>query len=239
MVKIAKIIAITFVSLILIILVSGLGIYGYTKYQITSHERFWKETAAKQMPPNAIVYVALGDSTAQAIGSPDPMQGYVGQFATRVSEQTGRPVHIINISKTGAIAKDVLIDQAPKVSKYNPEIVTIAIGGNDVLADTDQRSLFNDIKQIAEVLPEGTFIADLPTFERGTQRDMGIASRAYVQQLAKEYNLIYVPINEATEPKFWDIDQYAIDFLHPSVKQYTIWADTFWEIYQQSTESGR
>lgn len=232
--KVLKVIIVTLASIIAILVLIGLSIWGYTKYQIESHERFWQAEAAKPIPENALIYVALGDSTAQGIGSPNPLEGYVGQFAKKLTEQTGRPVHIVNLSKTGAIASDVVNNQLPMLKKHNPDIVTVAIGGNDVLADAKQEDLFNTLVLIAEKVPKGTLFADLPTFERGSQKETGIASRKIIQDITEKYNLIYVPINEATEPKFWDIDQYAIDFLHPSVKQYTIWAETFWNAYQQT-----
>lgn len=232
--KLLKGIAFFLAGAIAVIALIALGIFGYIRYQIYSHEQYWKTLASQPIPENALVYVALGDSTAQAIGSPDPMEGYVGQFARKLSEQTNQPVHIVNISKTGAVTKDISKTQLPKIAQYNPDIVTLAIGGNDVLNDSEKKVLFDELATIAGQLPPRSLVADLPTFEHGTQRQTGLDSRAYVKELALKHNLIYVPINEATEPKFWDIDQYAIDFLHPSVKQYTIWADTFWQAYQQS-----
>lgn len=232
--KLLKGFAFFLAGVIAVIALIGLGILGYVKYQIYSHEQYWKELAAMPVPENALVYVALGDSTAQGVGAADPMEGYVGQFANKLSAQTGQPVHIVNISKTSAVAKDVVQNQIPQIANYNPDVVTVAIGGNDILNDSEKKILFDELAVIAKRVPPRTLIADLPTFEHGQQRETGLDSRTYVKDLAIKHNLIYVPINEATEPKFWDLDQYAIDFLHPSVKQYTIWANTFWHAYQSS-----
>ena len=58
--------------------------------------------------PGGLLYVALGDSAAQGIGASSPERGYVGLLAERLRETTGRPVELINISRSGAKIEEVV-----------------------------------------------------------------------------------------------------------------------------------
>lgn len=84
----------------------------------------------------ALLYVARGDSAAQGIGASRPERGYVGLVAQRLRDTTGRPVQVVNLSRSGARIADVLERQLPELAALGrtPDLLTVAIGGNDVRA---------------------------------------------------------------------------------------------------------
>src|SRR5580692_10560389 len=90
----------------------------------------------------APLWVVLGDSTAQGLGAPSPDHGYVGQVLGALRQRTGLPWRVLNLSVSGALIRDVLNQQLPRVPA-SASLVTCGIGFNDILY-TGPRKLFTD-----------------------------------------------------------------------------------------------
>lgn len=71
--------------------------------------------------------VALGDSVSAGVGDAPADGGWVRHLATLVG---ARPV---NLARSGARARNVLREQLPTALALAPPLVTVMIGGNDVL----------------------------------------------------------------------------------------------------------
>ena len=61
------------------------------------------------------LWVVLGDSTAQGLGAPSPEGGYVGQVLAELRQRTGQRWRVLNLSTSGALIRDVLHDQLPRL----------------------------------------------------------------------------------------------------------------------------
>ena len=57
----------------------------------------------------------LGDSTAQGLGAPSPEGGYVGQVLAVLRERPAMPWQVLNLSVSGALIRDVLHQQLPRI----------------------------------------------------------------------------------------------------------------------------
>jgi acyl-CoA thioesterase-1 len=75
-----------------------------------------------------MTYVALGDSTAVGVGAREG--GYPDRLA-RMLRKSGA-VHFINLGQSGATSSDVAEGQVHRVQALNPQLVTLAIGVNDL-----------------------------------------------------------------------------------------------------------
>ena len=89
----------------------------------------------REHPEGVVHYVALGDSAAQGVGASHVGASYVALLGRRISLATGRSVAITNLSVSGAISGDVVAGQLPALAElgFEPDIVTLDIGGNDVV----------------------------------------------------------------------------------------------------------
>lgn len=97
-------------------------------------------------------------------------------LAERMREQTGRPVQVVNLSRSGATIRDLLSMQLPRLRELRPDVVTVAIGGNDVRSY--ERARFSaDADELTAALPPGTHIADVPDFMHG-RWETGLRKRA-------------------------------------------------------------
>ncbi|HWG60412.1 MAG TPA: GDSL-type esterase/lipase family protein [Streptosporangiaceae bacterium] len=106
------------------------------------------------------LWVVLGDSTAQGLGAPTPDRGYVGQVLAELRQRTGQGWRVLNLSTSGALIRDVLGDQLPRLHA-SPDLVTCGIGTNDILYSSPKR-LFADLRALVAAVPDETVLLDLP-----------------------------------------------------------------------------
>ena len=75
-------------------------------------------------------------------------------------------MHVINLSRSGATFKDVRTEQLPRLAALQPAVVTVAVGGNDMLHPATG-AFHDDVASLPRKLPPGTLVADVPLFMHG------------------------------------------------------------------------
>lgn len=217
-----------FSTIIAVIAIKAVLLYS----SVNRYAEFWSKERTRTDLVDPIVYVALGDSAAQGIGASSPQRGYVGILGKRIEKQTQRPVHIINISKSGAKVADVLDSQLTQLEGIKPDIITIDIGGNDI-GSFNKDAFEKQAEELFDRLPSTTIISDIPFFGgRGKfdpkQGQNVLAANEILQKLAAEKNIDLVPLYQETKEKNNYPSSYAIDYFHPNDAGYVAWADAFW-----------
>lgn len=195
---------------------------------VHSSADYW---SAPQGQSGGLLYVALGDSTAQGIGASRPDRGYVGLLAQRLRESTGQPVQVVNLSRSGARISDVLDRQLPALAAMvrRPDLLTVAIGGNDVRA-YDRTRFGKQAERLAAALPAGAYVADTPYFMHGRwERDARQAAGALTDAVT-DRGLRSVPLHEALRAQGLRamLTQFAADWFHPNDRGHEVWAEAFW-----------
>ncbi|MGJ7440632.1 SGNH/GDSL hydrolase family protein [Aquipuribacter sp. MA13-6] len=196
--------------------------------------RYWSQPRGDS---GGLVYVALGDSAAQGVGATSPENGYVGRLAEQLRRATGEPVLVVNLSSSGAKVADVVDQQLPQVRALDADLVTVAVGGNDVIGY--QRARFEaDVARLVAGLPAGTFVADVPYFMHGHRETDSAQAAGIVRTAAQDAGLVVVPLNEELRGEGWSamLTQTAADAFHPNDRGHAVWARTFW---RTMSESGR
>ncbi len=79
-------------------------------------------------------YMALGDSIAAGYGALPATQGYVYLLYQEGAFDTVPDMLFCNAAVPGATSRDVLDYQVPQVSLFHPNVITLTVGGNDLLA---------------------------------------------------------------------------------------------------------
>ncbi len=216
---------------LLVLLMSVLGIWGVRlvrlRQEVGRYRRYWSQP---QGQAGGLVYVALGDSTAQGIGAGAPERGYVGLIAQRLRTTTGRPVQVVNLSRTGARVRDVVADQLPKLTGLTPDLVTVAIGANDIRS-YDARRFRTDVDELVAMLPPNTVVGDVPWFMHGGAGRSSDQAATYEARAAGSLGLTVARLHDATRRQGWAgmLTDFAADWFHPSDRGYRIWAGAFWE----------
>ena len=175
-----------------------------------------------------LLYVAIGDSAAQGIGASAPGRGYVGIVADHIRLATGRTVRVVNLSVSGATVALAVRDQLPRLRKLKPDVVTVAIGANDI-AMWDAAVFEAGIREMFAALPPHALVADLPCFHfPHNERKVAEANRI-VREVAAEHGLTVVPLHATTQRQGLRsiATQFANDMFHPNDRGYRVWAQAF------------
>lgn len=228
--KILLIVGIILVVLVVIEIVALLTM----KSSVGRYHQYWQSRAQQPAQDNGLVYIALGDSTAQGIGATSAAKSYVGLIAEQLEKTSGRPVRLINVSVTGAKVADVLNKQLPSLQQYGvtleqADLVTMEIGANNLLT-YDEATFRADYDKILAQLPAGkTVISDMPYFGgRVDAKGADVAASDLIRAMAATYDIPVAQLYQSLKNRH-SLRIYAADYFHPSNYGYTIWYDAFWE----------
>ena len=195
---------------------------------VTGNKTYWAQRASQQPKPGAIIYLALGDSVANGIGASRPQNGYVGLIVHHIEEAARRPVHVINLSVTGATTADVLREQLPRIHGLHPDLVTLDVGANDINKKVPEETFIKNLNSILDALPaEKTIVSDLPTFARGPKQSTLVRLNATIHTDIAAHNMRLAPIFDFTTSTIHDWTTYGADFFHPSNKGHRNWFRAF------------
>jgi acyl-CoA thioesterase I len=171
------------------------------------------------------LWVALGDSTAQGLGAPDPRGGYVGQALQQLRRRTGKHWRVLNLSVSGALIRDVLGEQIPRLPR-EPDLVTCGVGANDILYSAPGK-LFSDLRAVLAAVPEQTVMLDLP-LPTGYGWLVGRMSVPYItrinrviHEVAKDRGLPVAEVSAQFTPPW--TGKFSVDSFHPSQDGYRDW----------------
>ncbi len=189
------------------------------------HWQEHNERVLSQPAGSGPLWVVLGDSTAQGLGAPSPEGGYVGQVLAALRQRTGLPWQVLNLSVSGALIRDVLTGQLPRVPA-GADLVTCGIGVNDILFNGPGK-LFSDLRALVAAVPEHTVLLDLPLPARYGGL-IGWAGLPYVARInrtlhdvAASRGLAVAEVSAHFMPP-WS-GKLASDCFHPSQDGYRDW----------------
>ena len=189
------------------------------------HSKWWRDAAKTE---GEILYVAIGDSAAQGIGASAPKNSYVGVIADHLRSTTGQSVRVVNLSVSGATVALAVADQLPRFGGYEPDIVTVAIGANDIAA-FDPEAFRSGIRRVLDALPAGTVVADLPYFFLPhNERKVAVANAILREEIAAR-SLTLAPLHKTMRRQGLRavVTQFAEDLFHPNDRGYRVWASAF------------
>jgi acyl-CoA thioesterase-1 len=186
----------------------------------------WQAHNDRVLTETGPLWVVLGDSTAQGLGAPSPEGGYVGQVLADLRLRTGLRWRVLNLSTSGALIRDVLRDQLPRLPAA-PDLVTCGIGVNDIFYSAPSK-LFDDLRALVRALPAETVVLDLPV-PAGMWGIVGRISVPYVarinrtiHQAARARGLTVAEVSAHFLPPWGG--KFASDSFHPSQTGYRDWA---------------
>ena len=190
-----------------------------------ARRRAWTRRAQR---PGELLYVAIGDSAAQGVGARRLDASYVGRLAARLERLSGRTVRVVNLSRYGARLVDALERQLPLLAELDPDVVTIAIGSNDMVR-FDSTQFSEEFTRLVAALPPHAIVADLPCFHFGErEKDAVIASRI-IHDAVLDRGLGFAPLHRVTEMRrgWGSWPEFTWDQFHPSALGYRVWESAF------------
>ncbi len=193
--------------------------------QVAVYARAWDEANDAALGGEGPLWVVLGDSTAQGIGAPSHDQGYVGQLRKVLDEHSSRPWRVLNLSRSGARAADVVATQLPRLDALDttPDLVTCAIGANDMVP-TPLAEVLASMREIIRRLPRGAVIATIP---QGLRPARASVVNEVIRTEAPAAGLVVADVWAHTGPPWHG--KLAEDGFHPGLAGYADWAEAFAE----------
>lgn len=189
------------------------------------HSKWWRDRAAAG---GDLVHVTIGDSAAQGIGASHPSRSWSGLVSDAAADATGREVHAVNLSVSGATTALALRDQVPRLAGLSPDLVTVSIGANDI-AGWDPRAFDRNLRAILDAVPEHAIVADLPCFHLPRNERRVAEANRLLRAAAAERGLEVVPLHEPTRRRGLRgiLTEFADDLFHPNDDGYAVWAGAF------------
>lgn len=226
--SVLKFVGIALVVIVIIFVFSLAELYT----QLARYRNYWNKQNTRTAQANEILYVALGDSTAQSIGASSAKKGYVGLVAKYLEQKYDRPVRTVNLSKSGAKINDVITTQLPAMKQLeinDDTIITMEIGANDMISynagqfESEMDTVMND-------LPQQTIITDMPYFGESRFKRLEPQvkeANTIMYKLAAKHDFELSNLHERMQ-KNGGIKTFAPDWFHPSNTAYREnWAPAF------------
>lgn len=190
------------------------------------HSKWWRDRFSHD---GSLQYVALGDSAAQGIGASKPWRSYVGRIAGHIRHTTHGTLAVKNLSVSGATTHNCRVDQVPRLADYPSDVVTVAIGANDI-GSFDPKKFEKNIRTIYKALPSHAIVADLPFMVLpDNERKVAVANEI-VRRVADELGLAVAPLYATTRRVGYlgTFKNSAKDLFHPNDNGYLVWAEAFY-----------
>ncbi len=199
--------------------------------QSSRYTKYWAKRAVAAPQSNELLYVAVGDSVGVGVGAGSPGEGYVGLLARSLEQKAGRTVRVINLSMSGAKISDGVATQIPVLKAHKPDIITVALGSNDIAKGWDEDAFYRDTKKLVNSLPEHAIIAEVPYFggglKRGAEKNVPRANEI-IREIASKRGLRVASLYKSTKASD-SLLIYAADFFHPSSRGHRVWFHAFWD----------
>lgn len=205
-------------------------------------EQFDPSGLVGEGPGDPLRMAILGDSSCTAPGVASSDDIWVRIVARRLAETLDRPILILSTAVGGATSGDVVTDQLADAVAFDPDIVLISVGANDIIHGIRLARLRGNLDIIISAfeasgaLVVASGIGDLGTVPRlapPLRQTISALSRRADQvytEVAKEYGAIKADQWATAAESFRTRrDIWSPDWFHPNARGHLIWADTAWE----------
>ena len=199
------------------------------------HAAFWDEWNRGAAAATGPLWVAIGDSSTQGVGAPNPLDGWVPLVLDLLCERTGDPWRVINLSITGGQFTDIIAHELPRLAElesagHRPELCTMIAGANNIMAPATWKGANELLEQILYALPTRSVVARV-----GVSSPLNsIMARRFtstIERIGAERDF------ELFWPWDWpSLDGMAEDKFHPSPKGYGYMRDIIWERAQAALD---
>lgn len=188
-------------------------------------------------PPLRIA--VLGDSSVHAPGVTGPEEIWVNIVSRKLAED--RHVTLRSFAVSGSRAEDLLRDQIGPAIDFQPDMVIVSVGANDVIHGVSSRQFEQRLDQLVGALAESralvilSGVGDIGTIPRLKPPLRNLMSRRSarfdrIHHLVAERHAAHVVQHRRDNPTIWYIDRalWSPDLFHVSAAGHRRWADSTW-----------
>lgn len=190
----------------------------------------WDHLNDEALCSDGPLWLVLGDSTSQGIGSSSIETSYVQIVRSRLDAHTGASWRVLNLSVTGARMDGVVERQLAAWNDLGLEadVVTCLAGANDVFARSRSRPLASAAGRLLSALPQGSVVGQLGA-GGPSQRRVSLARSLFREWADAGHIVLFDPWRWPTMRGMW-----AQDRFHPNDDGYAAIADQMWGTLAQA-----
>ena len=184
----------------------------------------WDRRNDEALRSDGPLWLVLGDSTSQGIGSSTIETSFVRVVHQRLDAHTGRRWRVLNLSVTGARMGGVVEQQLAAWGNLNidADLVTCLAGANDVFARSSSRTLASAASRLLGALPSGAVVGQLGASGPSRHR-VSLARNLFEEWAEAGHIVLFDPWRWPTMRGMW-----AQDRFHPNDAGYGAIADQLW-----------
>jgi len=178
------------------------------------------ESSLSPLYENSVV-VAFGDSITYGTGA---SEGY--SWPAQLSEMTG--IRIINEGVPGETISEGLERLPVIVEKYDPQLVLLCEGGNDILRKRDMEEIAGDLDEMVSYLSDhmiDVVVMGVPAF------GLSMSVPDFYREIAERYGAVY---DGEILKKVLSDSSLKSDLVHPDQEGYRIIAERLYRILSEA-----
>ena len=184
-------------------------VYGRYKYVVVRADLPQIKQSDRTIGAGApLRYIAAGDSTAVGEGASSVEKTYTYRLADFLAQKYLVDYH--NMAVVGDKTSDLVQNQLPAIIAFNPDIVTISVGANDINHWVASDQILANYKTIIATLTTKTtakiYITDIPGLQNA--KILPFWYRSWIDWRAKKLNLELLAL-ETDRVKFIDIHEFG------------------------------
>lgn len=185
--------------------------------------QFWDKWNNQTLTKEGPLWVALGDSVTQGIGSSTPATSYVSIILRRLTQRSGLQWRVINLSMSGGRFADVTNHQLPTMrdNELKPDLVTSIIGSNDVMWRRHKEKIHRDAQEMLNDLPAESFLSKVSRSKKKGRRT--VINDAFAEAAKNSHIKLFNAWNWPSGEGMW-----AEDRFHPNDHAYRLIANNLW-----------
>ncbi|HET7421413.1 MAG TPA: SGNH/GDSL hydrolase family protein [Candidatus Dormibacteraeota bacterium] len=181
----------------------------------------------------ALRYLALGDSYTIGTGASDDAHAWPSIVAARLGAE------LVNPAVNGYTTLDLIREELPYVDSFQPDLVSVLIGVNDLVQGRSPAQYRSSLKTIYDAVRGRRVVAvSIPNWSY-VPAAAGFGGREHVERLTDTFNEIardeamrrgfaWVDLGAASTSGIGIEGWIASDELHPGDVQYAAWAEAIW-----------
>lgn len=101
---------------------------------------------------DSISILGIGESTMAGVGVATQKEGFIGAFSQELNRKSQKTINWEVVAKSGIKLKGISERLLPKITMQNPDLIVVAMGGNDAFAlRSPKKWEQNSIKLLAEL----------------------------------------------------------------------------------------
>lgn len=182
----------------------------------------------------AVRYLALGDSVTSGEGV-QPDQTYPSRLAA-LWRDNGCNVELSNVAVTGYKSADVIGEELPAAATFEPTLVTVMVGGNDIANGVGIEEYRSNVRTILRTLTDAgaTVVTVSQQFWDRTPVGQDYGTREELTAKRIEFDAALIAEGQAVGPTHVDLKRifeeqaekqmWLEDGLHPTAEAYDEWA---------------